>query len=298
MQVELRLRVSLTLPTTAAAEALMSPPADASPPPPPSAAPKDATDPTTAASIAVCLNSITAAGNLSDLPISSLVPYLSANSEGYPNITRATVNLSSVDASDAPFSVAECPVTDGRPVSLSALMQASEADMQQALRTFPDLSLSVGELPELLLELDRGERFCSLTAAAVAELDRVSGRSASAAILLFPGLAETISSSDAFLAAETACAGVYQSLQAQVASLLSSGSSSVFGASDDNGAALVGSADGASPSAAVPAVCRMPHIIHHDCCLSQVGMDCQMVQRWWNEAGRHVHSLPSKLHAC
>lgn len=94
-----------------------------------------------------------------------------------------------------------------------------------------------------MMELERGEKFCSLTVAAVEELDRVSGRSATAAVSLFPELGDAISSSDAFLAAETACSGVYQSLEAQLASSLSGGGSAA--ASADATAALDGS-DGTS----------------------------------------------------
>lgn len=113
-------------------------------------------------------------------------------------------------------------------------------------RNGTSLLSALQELPALLFELSRGESFCSLTIAAVEELDRVAGRSTTAAVRLFPVLGETISSSEMFLAAETACAGEYQNLEAQIADVLTSSRSSTnAGSPSDNSTADAVGADGA-----------------------------------------------------
>lgn len=147
-QVDLALRVSLTLPTIADVEERLHASPQLSPPPPPSAAAPTAATTTSAAqptapSVAQCINSIIAANNLTAIPLTSLGPFLSSRPVEYPSIASADMTVSAGDSAE-PFSVAECPVSDGRPVSLTALLQSAEADSQQATRGFPELSISIG----------------------------------------------------------------------------------------------------------------------------------------------------------
>ena len=112
-------------------------------PPPPAGSP-DVTQAATAASIAQCLNAVIAAGNLTDLPVDSLASFLDARAGSLPTIAQASMNVSAAGAAGAAFAERRCPVTDGRPVSLTALVQAAQADAEQTDRGFPELSLSIG----------------------------------------------------------------------------------------------------------------------------------------------------------
>eukprot|EP00892_Ulva_mutabilis_P002638 jgi/Ulvmu1/12375/UM009_0021.1 len=243
LQADFPVTTSMTVSTLAAAAPFFSfSPASASSAPASSSS--DSSTISSAQALAACLNEIVSSSNLTSLPLISPQRLLPATYASQATISSAQVSVvgnSSQAPGDTPevFVASECTNVDGRTVSVQAVIEGAQHDMNQTLVALPDLSVSIGEVPMLFVELEQAAAFCTLTTEAVAELDRVSERSADAVTVqaLQQSASSSSGSATGALVAElaaltsvgTACDSLYRSLQDQVGKTLFEGIDNPFG---------------------------------------------------------------------
>lgn len=108
-----------------------------------------ATAAVTADTVSQCLNDLVSAGNLTAMPVPSPQRLLPDSVAGGVIVETANVSLLVVaspapGAAAGPFEASACPEVDATSVSIAAVVEAAQFDMEQAVASAPDLMLDVG----------------------------------------------------------------------------------------------------------------------------------------------------------
>lgn len=108
-----------------------------------------ATAAVTAETVAQCLNDLVSAGNLTALPVPSPQRLLPDSAAGGVIVDTAHVSLRAgtslaADRVAGPFEPSACPEVDAKSLSIAAVVEAAQFDMEQAVASAPNLTLTVG----------------------------------------------------------------------------------------------------------------------------------------------------------